>query len=976
MPVIRSEGPAIHKLRTHGVGDVLTDRFDLGRYATDASHYQVLPRAVVIPQSSADARNTLEITAEAGVPLTVRGGGTSQNGQAINDSVVMDTSRHLNRLVELDAEAGEAEVEPGIVLDELNRQLAPHGLWYPVDISTSSRATLGGMAGNNSCGGRSLRYGTMRDNTIAIDAVLADGTRQRFDTTNRPDDAGGLVGNMLDLGTREADEIRARTPQVQRRVGGYGLEALLPERAPINMAHLLVGSEGTLAFTERLRLKLSPLIGEKVAGVCHFGTFHAAMEAAQHIVTLDPLGVELVDDTMIALARDIVMYRTTVEQVIRAEPAAVLIVEFAETRAENEVRLRRLAELMGDLGHSWDGRGVHWGGVVPVRDVALQGALGEVRKGGLNIMMSMKSAGKPVSFVEDCAVPLEHLAEYTSRLTEIFEAHGTSGTWYAHASVGCLHVRPILNLKLDKDLSAMRAIAEEAFEMVRRFKGSHSGEHGDGIVRSEFHEAMFGERMIGNFLTVKDRFDPGRVLNPGRIVEPPRMDDRSLLRFHHDYGESDHVPALDWSAFSGGAGGLQGAAEMCNNNGACRKLLGGVMCPSYRATRNERDSVRGRANTLRLALSGQLGRDALTSDEMAETMALCVGCKACRSECPTGVDMARMKTEVQAARVAQKGLDIRSRVIAYLPRYAGVARTLRHLLNPAMRLPGASGLIRRMLGFSARRPLPRWARPLRLSPSAPSAPASPRPEARRVALFADSFNGNFEPEVIEAAHRVLTACGYRVELLRPAGGGRALCCGRTFLATGLVEQARAEARRSLETLLPLAKAGVPIVGLEPSCLLTFRDEVSALLPGAEAEQVAERTQLFEEFLADEIANGLVLPLRPMPGRAHLHGHCHQKSFGAMPATERVLRSIPELEVNVIASSCCGMAGAFGLQAETEEISRQMGEAALAPAVRAAAPEDIIAADGSSCRQQIAHLTGREARHVAQVLADALHGDPS
>ncbi len=968
MPDNRLDSSATQRLRAHVGGDVLADRFDLGRYATDASHYQVFPRAVVIARSIEDVRNTLEISADAGLPLTVRGGGTSQNGQTINEGVVVDTSRHLNRLLEVDAEAAECEVEPGIVLDELNRQLAPYGLWYPVDISTSSRATLGGMAGNNSCGGRSLRYGTMRDNTLAISALLADGTSQRFDTTNQPCDGSGLVGDMLELGRREAEEIRARTPQVQRRVGGYGLDALLPERAPNNLAHLLVGSEGTLAFTERLRLKLSPLISEKVAGVCHFGTFHAAMEAAQHIVALDPLGVELVDQTMISLARDIEMYRPTVEQVIRGEPAAVLIVEFAETGPENEVRLRRLAEMMGDLGHSWDGRGPRWGGVVPVRDPALQGALGEVRKGGLNIMMSMKSAGKPVSFVEDCAVPLEHLAEYTARLTEIFESHGTSGTWYAHAAVGCLHVRPILNLKLDKDLSAMRSIAEEAFELVRRFKGSHSGEHGDGIVRSEFHEAMFGTRMVGNFLSVKDRFDPKRLLNPGRIVEPPRMDDRDLLRFHHGYDDSDHVPALDWSAYSGGAGGLQGAAEMCNNNGACRKLLGGVMCPSFRATRNERDSVRGRANTLRLALSGQLGRDALSSDEMAAAMALCVGCKACRSECPTGVDMARMKIEVQAARVAQKGLDMRSRAIAYLPRYAGVARALRHFLNPAMRLPVAGGMVRRMLGFSSRRQLPQWARPVRMS-SAPEAAANP--DAPRVALFADSFNGNFEPEVIEAAHRVLTACGYRVELIRPPGGGRALCCGRTFLATGLVEQARAEARRSIEALLPLATAGVPIVGLEPSCLLTFRDELRALLPGPEAEQVAARTRLFEEFLAEEIAQGLIMPLRSMPARAHLHGHCHQKSFGAMPATERVLRSVPELEVSVIASSCCGMAGAFGLQAETEAISRQMGEAALAPAIRAAAPEDLIVADGSSCRQQIAHLTGREARHVAQVLADAL-----
>jgi FAD/FMN-containing dehydrogenase/Fe-S oxidoreductase len=907
------------------------------------------------------------VAREEGVSVTARGGGTSQCGQTVNGGIVVDTSKHLNRLLELDAENRRCVVEPGLVLDELNRLLKPHGLWFPVDVSTSSRATLGGMAGNNSCGGRSLRYGTMRDNVRSLDAVLADGTALHFGEVdaatlarNEATPDRGLFRDLLALGAREADEIRARTPAVQRRVGGYGLETLLPNGPTHNLAHLLVGSEGTLAFTTRLELKLSPLLGAKVMGVCHFGSFHAAMDAAQHLVTLEPIAIELVDRTMIRLARDIPMYRATVDAVVEGDPAAILIVEFAEDEGENRRRIDRLGALMGDLGFGWDRPPAKWGGVVDLVEPRLQAALTEVRKGGLNIMMSMKEERKPVSFVKDCAVPLEHLADYTARLTEVFERHGTTGTWYAHASVGCLHVRPILNLKQDKDVKAMRAIAEEAFALVRDYKGSHSGEHGDGLVRSEFHEAMFGRRMVEGFERVKDRFDPHALFNPGRIVRPPKMDDRTLFRYPPDYRPAEHVPALDWSPWPTG---FQGAVEMCNNNGACRKLDGGVMCPSFRVTRNERDVVRGRANTLRLALSGQLGPDALTSPEMAETMALCVSCKACRRECPTGVDMARMKIEVQAARIARDGLSLRDRVVAYLPRYAPLAARLRGLLNAQAALPGAGWLTERFLGLSAKRRLPRWERPFRARPS--------RGEGRRVALFADTFNTYFEPANLEAATRVLEAASFAVEVATPVDDGRPLCCGRTFLAAGLVEEAKAEARRTLDVLAPLARAGVPIVGLEPSCVFTMRDELQVMWPGAAAEAAGAGTLLFEEFLAREIAAGLELPLRETPRTAHLHGHCHQKAFGAMGAVETVLRHVPGLEVKPIASSCCGMAGAFGYQKETLDVSLAMAEAALAPAVRKAPADDLIVADGTSCRHQIDDTTGRQALHVARVLDAAL-----
>ncbi|MGI9512897.1 MAG: FAD-linked oxidase C-terminal domain-containing protein, partial [Anderseniella sp.] len=602
----------------------MDDAFSRGRYATDASIYQIMPRAVVVPRFSDDVRNVISLAREEAVSVLPRGGGTSQCGQTVNDAIVIDCSKHLNRLVELDVEARTCVVEPGIVLDELNRRLQPHGLWYPIDVSTASRATIGGMAGNNSCGGRSLRYGMMRDNVLAIDAFLADGSEARFAEAGA---AGGpgFVSDLLKLGAREQVEIAARFPKVMRRVGGYNIDALVPNGAPANLSSLLVGSEGTLAWSDRITLKLSPLPVRKAMGVCHFPTFHAAMDAAQHIVKLDPVAVELVDRTMIELARGIDIFRPTIEKVVKGDPDALLLVDFAEDDwDENLRRLKCLHQVMGDLGLDWSRPDRHTGGVVEVNEPGLQTDLAEVRKSGLNIMMSMKQEGKPVSFVEDCAVELKDLAAYTAGLTEIFEKHGTRGTWYAHASVGCLHVRPVLNMRLEHDVATMRAIAEEAFELVRKYKGSHSGEHGDGIVRSEFNEKMFGERMMASFREVKQAFDPDGVFNPGKIVDAPKMDDRSLFRFNQDYQVPEMQTALDWSQWPGAGGGFQGAVEMCNNNGACRKLAGGAMCPSYRVTRDETHLTRGRANSLRLAMSGQLGADALTGDAMADTMKLCV----------------------------------------------------------------------------------------------------------------------------------------------------------------------------------------------------------------------------------------------------------------------------------------------------------------------------------------------------------------
>jgi FAD/FMN-containing dehydrogenase/Fe-S oxidoreductase len=954
-------------------GELFTDAFSRGRYATDASHYQIMPAAVALPRTDADVAAALAAAREDGLPITMRGGGTSQCGQTINTGLIIDCSKYLDGILELDVAGRRALVQPGIVLDELNRQLKPHGLWFPVDVSTASRATIGGMVGNNSCGARSLRYGTTRDNVISIRGLLADGTVFDFGphAGNRVPEA--LRKTLTGLGTREADEVARRFPKVQRRVGGYNLDALVPSPAPLNLAHLLVGSEGTLAVSTAIEIRLSPLPPkDKVQGVCHFPTFRSAMEAAQHLVRLKPTQVELVDRTMLNLARDIPIFVPTIEAFVKGDPAALLFVEFADSPEENDENLVRLHDTMAELGYGFGKGGDREGGVVEVRDGRLIAEIGELRKSGLNIMMSMKEAGKPVSFVEDAAVPLEHLADYTDRLTEVFRKHGTEGTWYAHASVGCLHVRPILNLRLEKDVQSMRAIAEEAFDMVRAYKGSHSGEHGDGIVRSEFHEKMFGERLVRAFGAVKYAFDPDRHLNPGKIVAPPRMDDRSLLRYPADYRFDDVKTGFDWSAWSGASGGFQGAIEMCNNNGACRKLQGGVMCPSYRVTRNERDVTRGRANSLRLAMSGRLGPDALFRDEMAETMKLCVGCKACQRECPTGVDMAKMKTEVLYQRGQRLGYSMKDRLVAALPRYARLAAAFGPFVALRNRVPAIARGLERITGISARRSLPDFRRDFFSETEIERAALGAT--GREVVLFADTFNRWLDPDIPRAALRVLIRAGYKVH---PAsrGRGRPLCCGRTYLAAGMIDKARVEARRTLEALLPHIRSGRPVIGLEPSCLLTLRDEFKALLPSDEAEALAKNALLFEEFIVRESDAGrMALPLRPGAKRAHVHGHCHQKAAGAMGAMNKALALLPRLEAEVIDSSCCGMAGAFGYDAETIDVSMAIGELSLLPAVRQAGADDLIVANGTSCRHQIADGTGRRALHIAELFDRALSGD--
>jgi FAD/FMN-containing dehydrogenase/Fe-S oxidoreductase len=983
------------RLRKELRGDVLFDGASRGRYATDASIYQITPVGIVVPRDQVDLITALDIARDEDIPVLARGAGTSQCGQTVADALVIDTSKWLNQVIDFDPQARAVTVEPGMVLDHLNAWLKPYGLWFPVDVSTSAQCTLGGMAGNNSCGSRSIEYGNMVHNVLAIDAILPDGTQAAFGPVSRL--AGGarlrdILEDVRQIARRERAEIAERTPKVLRRVAGYNIDIFdcqnpraYTDDGEANLAHLLVGSEGTLACTRQLTLKLAPLPAHKVLGVVNFPTFYQSMDAAQHIVRLGPVAVELVDRTMIDLAIGNPAFRPVIERALVGQPQAILLVEFAgDDKPALLSRLHDLTVLVADLGLP--------GMVVEMVDANAQKALWEVRKAGLNIMMSMKGDGKPVSFIEDCAVPLEHLAEYTRQLTEVFHRHGTEGTWYAHASVGTLHVRPILDMRRD-GRTRMRAIAEEAAELVRRYKGAYSGEHGDGLCRGEWVSWQYGPRINQAFREIKALFDPGNRFNPDKIVNPPRMDDPANFRFAPHYAIRPLTPALDWSAWNvtrdpmtgresapgtgqDASGGLAKAVEMCNNNGHCRKFDAGTMCPSYRVTKDEQHVTRGRANTLRLALSGQVGMEGLASRAVKEALELCVSCKGCKRECPTSVDMAKMKIEARHAWVRAHGLTLRDRLVAFLPRYAAAASRFAPVMRWVDGMPALSHRIKRAIGMAPERSLPHFTRPfLGRTRSRSVPPAGTATGGKEVLLFVDTFNNYMEPDNARAAQRVLEAAGYTVHL-NVRAGERPLCCGRTFLAAGLVDHAKAEARRVLDALAPYVARGVPIVGLEPSCLLTLRDEFLNYGFGDAATKLAESAWLFEEFLAREHQAGrLALDLRtPSTRTALVHGHCHQKAFDAVHPIKTVLGWIPGLETTFVESSCCGMAGSFGYEAEHFQASQAMAEAALLPAVRKAGKDSWIIADGTSCRHQIRDGTQVESLHVARVLAAALPAD--
>jgi len=989
-------GLLAQRLASQTQGEVLFSPGDRGRYATDASIYQVMPLGVFVPRSAEDVKLALDICRDLKVPIVPRGGGTSQCGQTVGAGLVIDYSKHVRNILHFDATSRTAEVEPGMVLDHLNLALKKLGLWYPVDVSTSAQATLGGMAGNNSCGSRSIAYGNMVHNVLGASAWTADGELLRFERFDNSVGKAREIGQRVkDLASTLAPEIDAHWPKVLRRVGGYNLDIFRNQNekpytsdGSVNLAHLLVGSEGTLALTRSLTLQLTELPQAKVLGVVNFPTFYQAMDSAQHIVKIGGgmlTAVELVDRTMIDLSLQNPAFAPVIRTAVIGEPEAVLLVEFSGSdKGALKRKLDELVELMGDLGLP--------GSVVRMVDDAPQKNLWEVRKAGLNIMMSLKGDGKPVSFIEDCAVPLEHLAEYTDALTQVFRKHGSKGTWYAHASVGTLHVRPILDMRTS-GAPKMRAIAEEASELVRKFKGAYSGEHGDGLCRGEWIGWQFGPRINEAYAEIKNLFDPANLLCPQRIVNPPPMDDTRLMRFSPEYKVIPLRPVLDWTGWdvqndpvterttapgTGGdpAQGFAKAVEMCNNNGHCRKFDAGTMCPSYRVTRDEKHLTRGRANTLRLAISGQLGTDGLASEEVRSALDLCVSCKGCKRDCPTGVDMAKMKVEFLHHYKQKHGYSLKDKLVGRLPDYARHASRIAGLLNVRNRSPLLARIGERLAGFSALRKLPSWqSRHFFNDTPAGVTRSEVLAASRPVVLFVDTFNGFFESANARAALKVLQAAGYSVHIAtKLRADGKHLCCGRTYLSSGMVEEARAKAHEVMESLLPFAEKDIPIVGLEPSCLLTLRDEMLSMGLGAPAHTVSRQALLLEEFLAREAVAGrldqLKKKLRPLDKRVLLHGHCHQKAFAAVSPIIEVLKLIPGVQPELIESSCCGMAGSFGYEANHYDTSMKMAELSLLPAIRKY-PGAIVVADGTSCRHQIKDGAQREAVHASILLAAQL-----
>jgi FAD/FMN-containing dehydrogenase/Fe-S oxidoreductase len=964
-----------HALRAVIAGDVRFDRHSRLLYATDASMYQVEPIGVVVPRDADDVEAAVRVAREQRVALLPRGGGTSLTGQTVNRALVVDFSRHMNQVLEVNSEERWARVQPGLVQDELNHHVRPLGLLFGPDTSTSNRATLGGMLGNNSGGSHSITYGLTIDHVIELTALLADGGRVVFkDVTPdefavkaaAPGREGEIYRELARIRATYADEIRARYPAHWRRVAGYNLDELLtdPPRganrpptaraglakpATINTARLVVGSEGTLLTILEAKVRLVPRPKRTALDVIHYRDLQEALESSQSILETGPHAVELTDKMILDLARG------NLEQsqrmgFVQGDPAAILIVEYAgdtdaEVRAKVEaLEARRARERFGSAASI-------------AYDPAEQHSIWKLRKAGLGLLLGMKGDEKPIAFVEDTAVEPKHLAKFVPRFREIFARHDTVGAYYGHCSVGCLHIRPVIDLKTPRGLEQVKAIADEITDLVLEFGGTISSEHGDGRARSPFLERMYGPRLMQAFRELKRAFDPDNRMNPGNIVASPGITES--LRFGPAYTTWEPKTLLDFS----GQGGFAAAIEMCNGVGVCRKTLEGTMCPSYMITRDEEHSTRGRANALRMVLSGQLAPSELTGKRLYATMDLCLECKGCKAECPSNVDMAKLKYEFLHHYYQANGLPLRNRLFGRIADVSRMGARWPALANWLSRLALHRWLLEKIAGIDRRRPLPtlasetftEWFR-RRSSPA-----NAPRGE---VVLFHDTFVTYNTPEIGRAAVDLLERVGYRVVLADRK------CCGRPLISKGMLADAREHVRWNVERLSPYVARGVPIVGLEPSCLLTLRDESVDLLRTDEARAVARASFLLEEFLMRERQRGLELVFDGRGGQVLLHGHCHQKAIAGTAATAAVLRWAG-FEVTEVDSGCCGMAGSFGFEREHYDLSVALGNRRLVPAVKSEPATTQIVAPGVSCRQQIEHLSSRRARHPAELLRDAI-----
>ena len=941
-------------------GSLRTDAMTRALYATDASLYQVDPVGVLVPRHADEVQAAVEAAARHGVPVLGRGSGTSLAGQTVGAALVVDFSRHLSATLETNVEEAWVRVQPGIVLDHLNAALGAHGLMVGPDPAPSNRATLGGMLANNATGTHSILYGNLIRHVRAARALLADGSFVDFgplspaaweERTRRDGREGDLYRGLDALLSEKADVIERDTPRHWRRNSGYRLEYLLPSgdgASERNVAQLLCGSEGTLALATEIELSLVQRPRRTVLGVVHFETTDQALRTVTTILETDPSAVELFDGHAIEATRNAPGFAEKLT-FIDGRPGAVLITEYAGS-SESELvdGLERLKKACA--GHT----------VVRARTSEEIKNVWTVRKEGLGLIMGVKGDHKPVAFIEDASVPVEHLADYVAELEHVLNSTQTDAVFYAHASAGCLHIRPFLNTKDIAEVEKMEAIAQSSMELVRKYGGAVSSEHGDGRARSWLNRGLLGEALYQTYRDVKTLFDPDVLFNPNNIVDAPPM--RENLRLGPGYATIPVMTEMDWSA----EGGFARAVEMCNGNGACRKLQSGTMCPSFMITKEEAHSTRGRANALRAAMSGTLPPEALTGPELYEVMDLCIQCKGCKTECPSNVDMGKMKSEWLHTYGKANGVPLRARLFAHMPTLTRkLPKKLATTVNRINRLKPVRQALEKTLGITAKRSLPAfapepfttWFRAQRWTSDGPP-----------VVLFADTFNNYNHPETARAAATFLHRAGFRVTV----PDARA-CCGRPLLSKGLLDEARQLLLQAVERLYPYAEKGLPIIGLEPSCILTFTDELLSLLPSdVRARKIAEVAVTFEAFIAEQAASGKLDHLRwkAQPGRVLLHGHCHQKALVGTGPAERVL-SLPGYTVETIDSGCCGMAGAFGYEAEHYEASVLMAERRLAPSVRAEPGDTVIAAAGTSCRAQIADTTGRHALHPAEVLLDAL-----
>lgn len=942
-------------------GEVRVDAFTRNLYASDASMYAIDPLAVVYPRHADDIAAIVAAAAELQMPVLPRGAGTSLAGQAVGRAIVVDCSRHMDRIIEIDAAGRRARVQPGVVQDQLNRAAAEHGLMFGPDTSTSDRATIGGMIGNNSAGSRSVRYGSTIEHVEAVEVVLSDASRARLAAPIAPGSSGGpggLAGRLRRelpaLLDRHAAAL-ANFPPYWRHSGGYRLERALTDDGRLDLAKLVVGSEGTLAVITEAEVGLVPTPGATAIAVGHFTSTPAAIAAVAQALAADAASVELLDEAILRLSRERVDY-AGLTRILAGSPKALLFVEFfGDDEAEVAARVDELAARWARDGHGYHTLRA----VTPEQQTTVR----KVRKAGLGLLMaSSVGSRRPLAFVEDTAVPPDVLEPYVREFAEILDRHGMHAGFYGHCSVGCLHIRPFVDLRRPEEVTAMREVAVEIAELVTRYGGVNSSEHGDGLVRSEFNGTLFGPEIYAAMREVKRLFDPAGRLNPGKIVDAPPM-----IEHLRDPALPTAAPLRTMLDFGGG--GMRGAADRCVNLGVCRKDGTGAMCPSYMATREEEHSTRGRANALVRALSAADPQAALGDDRLHAALDLCLECKACKSECPLGVDMAALKSETLHHYHQEHGIPLRSRAFGAIRVLNRLGSALAPLSNWPTRLPPARALMERGLGISGRRPLPAFRRRtlLRWYARRPR-PQGPFPRGDLIFL-ADSFTTYTEPEIGRAAVELLELAGWRVRL---AAQG---CCGRPDLSKGLLAQARRKAAAMVDTLAPAAERGLPIVGVEPSCLLTLLDEYASLLPDDDrVGQVAEAARLVPEVLIEAIDDGS-LPLDPDSAvagrRIVLHGHCHEKAIIGTAATRGLLERVPGAEVHELDAGCCGMAGSFGFEAEHYDLSMKIGGLRLFPAVRSEPADTLFAATGVSCRQQIGHGTGRKARHPVQIIRSAV-----